>query len=294
MGREKQSKVIEVGRGLFLVRYATAADEHEPPKISLSVDRDSKNSLQFVMPPGETETSLWRPGGCIVLRAAAPGKLIVEVEPLPGSRSASSTVRVEPLDVGRLSPALPANLERVDLAGLALIGHVAGRGDVRVAADEWLAGPAAPSRIEGLVIDWPGRPQGVNIHYAVSTAKPQANSQKVLSLGEFAGTRGKALPLVGLGFELIGEGAAEFQLAVEAIFLGAPASRIVGRRISLAGPTGREPLVGLKISAEKVASAINIASVDPKGTAGRVRVFRGRPKSTSADPPAARRAAKAG
>jgi hypothetical protein len=177
----------------------------------------------------------------LVLRANAPGKLIVEVEPLSPTGSAFSTVRVEPLSVGRSAQQerTADSSEPLDLSSFTLMGHIAGRGDVQVKADEWLAGPSAPSRIEGVAIAWSGKPVGVDIRYVVNTARPQAISQRSLNIGEFAGTRGKALPLVGVAFEVIGDAESNIQLTAEAIFLGSPASRAAGRRISLTGPTGR-------------------------------------------------------
>jgi hypothetical protein len=279
MKREKQRRVLDVERGLFLVEYATAADESDPPKISLAADAESQQALQLLLPPGETEATLWRPGACLVLRATAPGKLIVEVEPLSRTSSAFSTVRVEPLSVGRAAqPGQTGDSgEPLDLTGFTLIGHIAGRGDVQVKADEWLAGPSAPSRIEGVAIAWRGKPVGVDMRYLVNTARPQAISQRPLNIGEFAGTRGKALPLVGVAFEVIGDAASKIQLAAEAIFLGSPASRAVGRRVSLSGPTGREPLVGLKLTLEKTGGATT-RPVE-RDNVSRVRVFRGRGES---------------
>lgn len=295
MARERQRRVLNIERGLFLVRYVTAADENEPPKISLAADSDSQQALQLLLPPGESEAALWRPGACLVLRATAPGTLIVEVEPLSRTGSAFSTVRVEPLSVGRagrferIDPG-----ESLDLSGFALMGHVAGRGDVQVKADEWLAGPSAPSRIEGVAIAWPNKPVGVDIRYVVNTARPQAISQRPLNIGEFAGTRGKALPLVGVAFEVIGDAASKIQLTAEAIFLGSPASRAVGRRISLTGPTGREPLVGLKLIIDKIGGVSTTRPVERENV-NRVRVFRGRSKSgSSEDAQPAERSAKTG
>ena len=56
-----------------------------------------------------------------------------------------------------------------------------------------------------------------------------------------------ALPIVGLMLEVYGPGAGDFELDVEAIFLGAPIMRMRGQCVVLSGPTSREPLVGLKI-----------------------------------------------
>jgi hypothetical protein len=83
-------------------------------------------------------------------------------------------------------------------------------------------------------------------------------------------------------------GNSELQLSAEAIFLSAPTLRAIGRRVVLAGPTGREPLVGLRVAVEHVAgvgsslgpteeSARAPESHTPSGS-GRVRVFRSRPR----------------
>jgi hypothetical protein len=76
-----------------------------------------------------------------------------------------------------------------------------------------------------------------------------------MGLGSFAGTRGKAMPIVGLMLEISGPSAGSLQFVVEAIFLGAATTRISGRRVVAAGPTGREPLVGLRVALEKVPAA---------------------------------------
>jgi hypothetical protein len=162
-----------------------------------------------------------------------------------------------------------------------ILGHVTGIGDVWVKSGEWIAGPSAPSRIEGISIDWPDKPADFEIHYAVKTAKPQAISGRTMELGSFAGTRGKAMPLVSLMFELAGAAADDHQLTVEAIFLGAPATRMTGKRIVASGPTGREPLVGLRVGLQNVdvvtRPAPKPAVAKPARSAGRVRVFRSRP-----------------
>ena len=121
-----------------------------------------------------------------------------------------------------------------------------------VAANEWIAGPSAPLRIEGISIEWPGKPADLEIRYAVKTAKPHPISGRAMGLGSFAGTRGDAMPIVGVMMQVTGRAAANFQFAVEAIFLGSPAMRVTGKRVVASGPTGREPLVGLRLSLQNV------------------------------------------
>ena len=56
------------------------------------------------------------------------------------------------------------------------------------------------------------------------------------------------MALTTLMLELSGPDALLYQFSVEALFLGAPVMHVSGERVVLSGPTGREPLVGLRVS----------------------------------------------
>ena len=96
----------------------------------------------------------------------------------------------------------------------------------------------------------PPNPRDLTLRYVVTVGGPRPIMGQFVEAGDFAGTRGRALPLVGMTLEIDGPGAAGRQLMVESIFLGSPQTKIVGRRVVLAGPTGREPLVGLRVRVE--------------------------------------------
>ncbi|WP_158814055.1 hypothetical protein [Methylocapsa sp. S129] len=225
-----------------------------------------------------------RPGDGLVVRAAAPGRLTVHVKPLAENGSVAATVRIEPLtqSVAAREPQMKASPEisrtSRDLRDFRVLAHVASIGDVAARAEQWLAGPSAPSRIEGLSIEWPGKPDDLDICYSVKTARAQAVSGQIMQSGGFAGTRGKAVPLVGVMMEMSGPGAAHFQFVAEAIFLGAPAMRLTGKRVVLSGPTGREPLVGLRLSVQELdverPSEPRLTPIRPARASSRVRVFR--------------------
>ena len=186
-----------------------------------------------------------------------------------------------------------------------------------VDADRWLAGPASPSRIEGIRIDWPDQPADVVCRYAVKFAKPRGATSPMTDAGEYAGSRKRALALVGVVLELSGPGAARYRFQTEALFLGSPVMKASGQRVVLGGPTGGEPLVGLRLAvqpakagaaagtaakaapesprpaapaklAPKLAPAPAPVEAAPTSAAsatrpsGRVRVFRSRPKSETA------------
>jgi hypothetical protein len=165
-----------------------------------------------------------------------------------------------------------------DLSDFRIHGHVASIGDVVVDADQWLAGPSKPSRIEGISIAWPSKPDDLDIRYSVKTARAQAISERVVEQGSFAGTRGKGLPIVGVMVEVSGRGASNFELVAEAIFLGSPAMRITGKRVVAQGPTSREPLVGFRLRLQQLNAPQTIApaaaAIAPLRSSSRVRVFR--------------------
>jgi hypothetical protein len=215
--------------------------------------------------------------------ATSPGEIIVEVSPTRRDGSSAATVQVEPLTQGNADQSVGTVEETAVKGGdIRVLGHVAGIGDVLANADTWLAGPSAPSRIEGIAIEWPGKPSGLTVRYSVKTAKPQVNSGRMMDLGSYAGTRGRALPIVGLVLELSGPDASRCQFAVEAIFLGSPRQRATGTRVTLSGPTGREPLVGFRLRLDEVnakpqpAPSAAPAPARNDRPSGRVRVFRSR------------------
>lgn len=278
-------KLVEIDRGLFLIRYATADDEAEPPTVSVAIDPSDAGEAAILLHPEAREAVLYQPGAALAIRATAPVKLLVEVTPLRENGPTAATVKVEALSQGTPAPvaelagaanrASPMNLDE-----LRILGHVAGIGDVVVPARAWIAGPSAPSRIEGIAIEWPRKPAGLDIQYAVKLAKANTQSSLV-GLGSFVGTRGRALPITGIVLELSGSESEDCQLNVEALFLGSPAVRSTGQRIVVAGPTAREPLVGLRLDIEPRGARREIApAAAPKRRPGsKVQVFRSRSKS---------------
>ena len=290
MQRAKQEQSVAINRGLFLVRYTAAEDLVQPPKITVSADSASKKNISFLLHPDHKEAVLWQPQTSLAVRALAPGKLVVRVVPREDSGSIAATIKIEPLSQGEAvqSPRKSGRVVPRDGKNLSILGHVSGLGDVVVSTNEWLAGPSRPSRIEGLSIDWPSKPSNLKLQYAVKSANPQPNSGRKVELATFVGTRGQATPIVALMLEISGPGAANYQLTVEALFLGATIRRIVGQRVVATGPTGREPLVGLRVNLEAVhqstrPQAKRIAGKASGGkfgrSGGRVRVFRNRTNS---------------
>ena len=239
---------VNVDRGLFLVRYAAAEDEVQPPKVKVSLDSPSNKDVSLLLHPDHNEAVLWQPDTCLVVRALTPAKLAIEVIPLRAGGSIAATVKVETLSQGMIDPVPVQPKMQNSLAhdhnDFRVLGHLTGIGDVTVAADEWMAGPSAPLRIEGISIEWPGKPADLEIRYAVKTSKPHSISGRAMGLGSFAGTRGDAMPVVGVMMQVVGRAATNFQFAVDAIFLGSPAMRVMGNLGEVATDQRGEPVCG--------------------------------------------------
>ena len=291
-------KAVDLERGLYLVRYATADDPLDAPLVTISAEG---RGIDILHDPSEESPELWQPGGCLVVHAKARGRLVITISPALQSRSTRAVINIEPIRSGALADAAPApmrsmpqpqGVEPVDISSFRMLGHVSRVGDVYVGPDQWIGGPEAPSRVEGFAIEWPGKPAGLDLRYAVAIAKPDKASARPRYLNEFAGSRGKSMPILGVQLELVGAESYQCQLVAEALYLGAPMMRSAGSRIDLKGPTGREPLVGLRVGIQARGAArqspppppapspppmMGMAPPPEERNSGRVRVFRRRP-----------------
>jgi hypothetical protein len=281
-----ESKVVTVDRGLFLIEYKSASDETAPPKVVVALPAGQRAPVEILTHPDSDGQTLWQPGSSLVVRALERVNLQVTVRPMRPGTSRAAEVRIQPIGQGTVVLDRP-----IDLESVRLVGHVAGLGDISVGLGEWIAGPTAPSRIEGLAVQWPDQPQGLEMKYSVKAGVGQGPMGRLVGSGEFAGTRGRALPLTGVIFELSGALAKQYNLTADAIFLSQPTMRVTGKRIVLSGPTGQEPLVGFRLQMEAAEEALAppvnkqterkssepAAPVMTKSSrAGRVRVFRSR------------------
>jgi hypothetical protein len=245
-----QDKTLEIRRGLFLIRYHSADDDKNPPRVLVASEGDSGNGVEIILPPDADEAILWSPGSSLVVRANQPGQVQITVAQLDPEGSLAASLQLVPLLTD--PNGMAARDTVLDLAGFKVLGHVAGVGDVSVSSGEWIAGPTKPARIEGFAIEWPEKPKDLNLRYAVRIAGQPSAGNVMFDAGGFAGTRGRATPLIGFTMEITGSASTGLQITADAIFLGSPQMRVAGKRIVLSGPTGREALVGLRIKIERL------------------------------------------
>jgi hypothetical protein len=252
-----QSKSLKFERGLFLIKYESAEDEENPPRVLIAPEPRNAEGIELILPAGALGPVLWSPGACMVLRATRSGRVEISVAPALPDGSVAARVQLVPLssDPEGLASRKAAD-EDLDLSRFKVLAHVAGIGDVVVGPDQWVAGPTAPSRIEGIALRWPDKPKLIDLRYSVQTGGKKSKFTAMLDAGTFAGTRGAALPLVGAILEITGPGADGLRLVVDALFLGSPRMTVRGQKVVLSGPTGREPMVGIRVRMELINSSV--------------------------------------
>jgi hypothetical protein len=164
---------------------------------------------------------------------------------------------------------------RTPSAPLSLLAHISMRGDVVVNEDEWAGGPEAPSPIEGLELRGdPGDGLSLEMQVLVSSRPPRWSNW--VAAGEYAGTRGRYLQLIGVRLRLGGPKADRSEITADALFLGSLISSKRGRELEFLSKSGVDPLVGLRLAV--AAAQANISARPAFGSGrereGRVRVFR--------------------
>jgi hypothetical protein len=286
-----QQKTIPIGNGLHALVYDSAVDMSAPPVVRVSVDSGSSGSVTLISEPGASDSVLERPGACLVIRAIEPGQIHIEITPARRDGSTAATIKLHNISrpsttiAPTLSPSEPAAphgqasaaklapvrdklgrrnvTKKRGLTDLRLVAHIAGMGDVRAKAGEWVAARTASARIEGFAVEWRAKPDNIDIRYAVRIGGSNPGLTDLVASGAFAGVRGRALPVVGLTMRLWGPAASDYRLTVEAVFEGLPKFQAVGEQVVLAGPTGQEPLVNLRLNLEKAGAEEDMKAARP-------------------------------
>lgn len=283
------SQIIEVRKGLYALRYVSALAGKAAPKIT--AETDSEAEIELIGMPGAKYATLSEPGELLVVRAFGPAQIRLKVTPARESGSIVADVRLEDLkSIGLVKPAPQATnalmLPEGQTPELEVFGHLSRVGDVSAVSREWIAGPARPSNIEGIRIYWLNKP--ANVEFSVDGVLGGRAQGKVAPTCRdgLIGSRGRAIPLVGLNLRLSGAGATRYNLQVESLFRGCQPTENRGRSIELLGPTGSEALIGLKIGIQVLEANLGSDTIkrsdraqpehtiEPMRSQARVRVFK--------------------
>ncbi len=285
-GAGQREAMVDVDRGLFILRYVSGAASGPSPMAMLRSTDESEPFVEIMSAPGLVNGFLAGPGDCAVIRAERPARLELKIRGQGVEGSLDASFRMEPVwgPAARAGVAASQQIGAHDAgdATFKLVAHVARRGDVAADSGAWIAGPEAPAAIEAVGIRGP-LPSGVEIEIQPLVGTNPPRWLDWAPSGAFVGTRGRALPLAGLRMRLTGPQSAEGRLTVDALFLGSPITSQEGREVEIIGPAGNEPLVGLRvglvIEADRQERAVHAPASVAAGPVGRpkgsrMRVFR--------------------
>ncbi|WP_152044597.1 hypothetical protein [Aureimonas psammosilenae] len=279
MSDQERRAILAVGRGLHTLTYrfdpAFALALEAAPTVRVA---NASEGIFLVSAPGEAFGVLSAPGRGLVVVAEAEGTIELVLTAARAGGSLAADIDLTRVEAPRptLSREASSRPELPD-GGVEFLtrAHVSLRGDVSAGRGNWIGGPESPGRIEGLEIRVCG--PGMPLEYQVATAGRTGGWSSWFPAGSYAGSRGKAAPLIGLRVRLADGAAPGLVLKAEALFLGGvPVSRS-GREVELVGPSPLDPLVGLRLdlaSAADAASADHPGEVSPATRTSRLRVFR--------------------
>jgi hypothetical protein len=277
-----RTSALSVARGLHVLRYVSVQGGGNPPVAFVKASMETEGALEIVCAPWLAQGQLVRPGDCVVLRAERPVELTVGLRRGAPGGGLDASFRLEPLVpseesvAARSDPRLALTLAKAGVVEpLSLLAHVSMRGDVVVKESEWAAGPEAPAPIEGLEIRGAvGDGVSLEAQVLVSSRPPRWSSWA--PAGEYAGTRGRYLQLVGVRLRLTGAKADRREIVADALFLGSLVMSKRGQEIEFVSKSGVDPLVGLKLGVvETVAPVVDRpAFIAGRERDSRVRVFR--------------------
>ncbi len=185
----------------------------------------------------------------------APAQVLVTVYQRPNAPEAAPRLQVMRL-AGSPAP-VAAAVAPVAPEVMDVLAHIQTRGDVGAKFGTWLGEPGSGHWIEGIAVAAPEGIAAEDIAYQGVLGRGWLSPW--VEAGAYCGSRGMALPLLGLRMRLQGEAAEQFDLKIEASFVD-------GSRV---GPVGSDETC----EAESLASleAVKITLEPRRGRAGKAR-----------------------
>jgi hypothetical protein len=181
------------------------------------------------------EISSFRPDGwlsghgdaALVRVHKGPAQLLVTIYQQPNQPDAAPKLQVRQLlgvettPAPTSAPAAPPR-EKVDI-----MAHIQTRGDVGVKFGHWLGEQGSQNWIEGFAIAAPEGTEVADLAYQAVLGRGWLSPW--VEAGQYCGSRGMALPLLGLRVRLTGEAAEQFDLTVAASFIDGTKAGPVGQ-----------------------------------------------------------------
>jgi hypothetical protein len=256
--------------GLYILRHPKTG--LPPLSISRAAGKAEHNGqIQAIYTPGTDGGVLRNGSDAIVMQVLnAPVELLVTAY----LDKAGATVPVVKIDRVQLDgggeSVSPQKSIQVPPKGITLIGHVERKGDLAATPGKVLGDPKGEMRLEGFQVEWPDKPDGVDLTYGARVEGGGATP--TVSTGSFCGTRNAAKRLVEVTFSLAGTNAQRHALKGVAHFSGGYEMEI-SSGMPLSGPSGMEHLTAIAL--EVVPANAERSNKGAWEASPRTRIFKG-------------------
>jgi hypothetical protein len=170
-----------------------------------------------------------------------PAQVLVTIYQLPNQPDAAPRLQVRQLMGASDSPptaaeAAPAPVPAPTVANkLDVLAHIQSRGDVGSKFGDWLGERGSNNWVEGFAISAPEGIDPADLSYQAVLGRGWLSPW--VEAGEYCGSRGMALPLLGLRIRLNGEAAEQYDLSYSASFVGGASAGPVGNDETCEGDT---------------------------------------------------------
>ena len=275
------SRLISLPQGIYAFTYHTEMAELPIP-ITLHKAPMGEADVEFLASASVKENTLRFLGDQLVVGVKNQDAVLIATTYVPSSVEPATIL--PKLQVKRIDPtsqaleqaqtdAQPKNTVRA--LPLLAKGHIQNQGDV-ISEQGMLGNPQVNARIEGFVLEWPNKPNDVELFYTCTSGLNSHNQPQ--PSGQFVGTKGKAAPITSLTFWIQGKGAERYQLAGKVVFAGGKVLPIETGK-ALTGPSGSEPLISMQIGVLDKSPTSN-ASTDQEGEHENVKATPVMPSTT--------------
>ena len=199
------------------------------------IDGSGLPGVRLSVPPGAAETGSgieiagFRGDGWVgevndaaLVRVSRRSQLLVTIYQLAGERSRAPNLQVMQINEPISAMAEPVAIEppagpQIDPEQAETSAHIANRGDVLGLLGEWMGEPGSALWIEGFALSPKSGIAEDDIEYQAVLGRGWLSPW--VQGGQFCGSRGMALPILGLRVRLRGQAAEEYDLAISASFV---------------------------------------------------------------------------
>jgi hypothetical protein len=198
--------------------------------------RNGLPGIRISPPPNgnaDIEIAGFRPDGWLAANGDAalvrisrgPAQVLVTIYQSPNAPDAAPKLQVRQL-IGGVAQAVPAGQAAGGSEKMDVMAHIQSRGDVGAKFGDWLGQPGGGNWIEGFAIAAPEGIQPADFSYQAVLGRGWLSPW--VEAGQYCGSRGMALPLLGLRVRLQRAAAEQFELGCSATFIDGSAAGPVG------------------------------------------------------------------